>query len=299
MKLSSREQARACDDALEPIDWAALPGGVRRVDIDAASGTLAAIESGNSKHERVVLVPGLTGSKEDFQRMMPVFEAHGFFVESFDLAGQYESHTAGPENLTPARKRYDFELFVDDLITVLERIPGRSHVLGYSFGGNVAQEVFVRRPDLFASLTFLSAPPVPGQAFRKVKRIGWVSRITNGRIGGALMVWGVKSNVIPVSADRLAFVRARFALTRASSVGDTITLMRKTPNHRMALREAAVPKLVSVGAHDLWPIHVHEEFATAIEADFVVYDTGHSPCETTPHQLAWDMMQLIGRAGSN
>lgn len=295
MKLSSREHARELDDRLEPIDWAEIPSGVRRVRIPAASGELAAIEAGNPGNPRVVLVPGLTGSKEDFQRMMPSFVEHGYFVESFDLAGQYESHLAGPENLTPPGKRYDFELFVNDLITVLERYPQPSHLLGYSFGGNVAQETYARRPELFASLTFLSAPPIPGQAFKKVKRIGWISYVTNGPMGAALMTWGVKSNVIPVTQDRLDFVRKRFDLTRRTSVGDTISLMKRTPNHRSTLQQAKIPKLVAVGEHDLWPREVHQGFAEAIDADFVVYKTGHSPCETTPHQLTWDMMQAIER----
>lgn len=293
MKLSSREHAQQLDDALEPIDWAEIPAGVQRVRIDAPSGRLAGIEAGDSSNPRVLLVPGLTGSKEDFQRMMPSFVAHGYYVVSYDLAGQYESHQAGPENLPHRPKRYDLDLFVDDLIAVLERHPGPTHVLGYSFGGNVAQETFARRPELFASIMFLSAPPIPGQAFAKVKRIGWISHITTGRGGANLMIWGVKSNVIPVTQDRLDFVRKRFELTRRSSVGDTISLMKRTPNHRERLRAASVPKLVAVGEHDLWPRDIHRGFAEAIDAEFVVYKTGHSPCETTPYQLSWDMMRVI------
>jgi len=295
VKLSSREHAKQLDDALEPIDWACIPAGVSRVWIDAPSGRLAGIEAGEPSHPRVLLVPGLTGSKEDFQRMMPSFVAHGYFVESFDLAGQYESHQAGPENINPQAKRYDLDLFVNDLIAVLERSPGPTHVLGYSFGGNVAQETYARRPELFASLMFLSAPPIPGQSFAKVKRIGWISHITTGGGGAALMIWGVKSNVIPVTQDRLDFVRKRFELTRRSSVGDTINLMKRTPNHRDRLRAASIPKLVAVGEHDLWPREIHRVFAEAIDADFVVYKTGHSPCETTPYQLSWDMMQVMAR----
>lgn len=293
VKLETREQARQLDDELEPIDWAVIPEGVRRIEIFAPSGRLAGIEAGDPRHPRVVMVPGTTGSKEDFVRMMPTLVAHGFYAQSYDLAGQYESHLAGPENLTPARSRYDNELFVNDFIHVLENGSTPAHVLGYSFAGNVAQEAFARRPELFASLTLQSTPPVPGQAFARVKRIGWLSHVVNGSMGAGLMIWGVKSNVIPAPADRLEFVRARFALTRRESVAATISLMKKTPDHRSKLRERDIPKLVAVGHHDLWPVELHEVFARQIGAEFRTYAAGHSPCETTPHQLAWDMMDMI------
>ena len=52
--------------------------------------------------------------------MMPLFAAAGYRVESFDLAGQYESARAGPWNLDPPRQRYDERLFLDDLLAVLD-----------------------------------------------------------------------------------------------------------------------------------------------------------------------------------
>lgn len=283
------------DDALEPIDWAELPTGVNRQTFDAPSGTHALIHAGDPSRERVVLIPGLTGSKEDFQRMMPLFIQAGYFVESYDLAGQYESFGAGPENLVPPRKHYDIDLFVDDMIAFLERHPGPSHVLGYSFAGTVAQVAYARRPDLFLSLAFLSAPPSPGNAFAGIKRIGWISKIVSGRVGGALMMWGVKKNIIPAPPERLEFVRARFELTRRDSVGDMIGAMMKHPDLRTELRAAPIPKLVMVGEHDLWRRDEHAAFAQSIEADFVVYPTGHSPCEFAPHQVTRDLINLYQR----
>ena len=120
----------------------------------------------------MVLVPGATGSKEDFILMLPLLAAAGYRVESFDLAGQYESAEAGPRNLDPPRAHYDEQLFIDDLLAILDDGAGGAHVLGYSFAATVAGLALLERPDRFASLTLLSAPPEPGQAFRSVKRIG-------------------------------------------------------------------------------------------------------------------------------
>ena len=73
--------------------------------------------------------------------------------------------------------------------------------------------------------------------------------------------------------------------------------MMRTPDLRVQLAASPVPKLVAVGEHDLWPRELHEAFARSIGARFAVYLTGHSPCETAPHQLVRDMTALFEEAG--
>jgi pimeloyl-ACP methyl ester carboxylesterase len=233
--------------------------------------------------------------------MLPLLAAAGYRVESYDMAGQYESADAGPEKLHPPQKHYTHELFVADLIHVLEKRSLESvgtpvHVLGYSFAGTVAQLAFRERPELFASFTLLSAPPEPGQGFRGVKRIGPISSLTTGRVGAALMIWGVKNNFTHVPPGRLKFVRDRFRLTRRSAVADIISLMKRAPDVRQELAAAAIPKLVAVGEHDLWPLRLHAALAETIGASLAVYRTGHSPCETAPHELVLDLLELYAHA---
>ncbi|WP_232496954.1 alpha/beta fold hydrolase [Agromyces humatus] len=290
------DDARALDEAIADLDWRRLPPGTERSWFDAPSGRLAHIALGPTDGHRIVLVPGATGSKEDFVLMFPLFAAAGFRVESYDLAGQYESADAGPWNLDPPRTHYDERLFLDDLLAVLDDGAGRAHVLGYSFAGTLAELALLERPDRFASLTLLSAPPEPGQAFRGVKRIGPISGFTSPRQGAALMLWGIRNNLNKVPPGRLAFVRERFALTRRESVDDIIGLMMHTPDVRARLAATPVPKLVAVGEHDLWPRELHERFAREIGARLAVYRTGHSPCETAPHQLVRDMTVLFAAA---
>jgi pimeloyl-ACP methyl ester carboxylesterase len=291
------DEARLLDEAIPDLDWRAFPPDTERISFDAPSGALARVALGPADGPRVVLVPGATGSKEDFVLMMPLFAAAGYRVESYDLAGQYESWAAGPWNLDPPRTRYDEPLFLDDLLAVLDDGAPRAHVLGYSFAATLAELALLARPDRFASLTLLSAPPEPGQAFRGVKRIGPISGLTSPRQGAALMLWGIRNNLNKVPPRRLAFVRERFALTRRESVDDIIALMMQTPDVRTELLASPVPKLVAVGEHDLWPRELHERFAREIGARFAVYPTGHSPCETAPHQLVRDMTALFDESG--
>lgn len=280
------------DAELPDIDWALLPEGGVRARFEVPSGSLAGMTMGVPGNARVVLVPGVTGSKEDFSLMMPELAAAGFFVLSFDLAGQYESAAAGPENLVPPRAHYDYELFINDLIAVLDTGAGASHVVGYSFGAVIAQLAFSLRPELFKSLTLLSCPPEPGQSFRGVSRMGPFTRYANSRIGAALMIWGMRLNLTKAPAGRVSFVNYRFSFTRRQSVRDIVELMKSAPDLRQILADARLPKLVAVGEHDLWPLRLHSSFARAIGAQISVYRAGHSPCESSPHQLCRDLLGM-------
>ena len=290
------DEAAQLDAGLPDRDWTVFAEGTTVSRFSAPSGELATISLGDPRNPRVLLVPGVTGSKEDFTLMMPALAAAGYFVQSVDIAGQYESADAGPERLSPPRLHYDYELFVGDLLAMLDDGSGPSHVLGYSFAGTVVQLAFLRRPDLFRSLTLLSCPPEPGQGFRGVRRIGPFTGLATGRAGAFFMIWGLHRNVTHVPPGRQAFVDHRLLLTRRAAVRDIISLMKRAPDARTELRAADIPKLVAVGEHDLWLLALHARFAEQIQGRVAVYRTGHSPCETTPNQLVRDMLELFDRA---
>jgi pimeloyl-ACP methyl ester carboxylesterase len=289
--VGGTDEVSRLDDGIPDFDWTTVPEGAERGWFPAPSGRIATLSMGDPTAQHVVLVPGVTGSKEDFVLMLPMLAAAGYFAIAYDMAGQYESRDAGP----PTGRRFDHALFVNDLLAVLAwseaRSGDRSHVLGYSFAGTVAQLAYVVRPAAFASLTLLSTPPVPGQVYLAMRKHGWVSRISNSRLGAWIMITGVKHNYTKVPPGRLKFVRDRFRLTNVQSVRDIIGLMRVTPDLRAELAAAPIPKLVAVGEHDLWPLATHAGFAEAIRARLAVYRTGHSPCETTPNQLVRDMLK--------
>jgi pimeloyl-ACP methyl ester carboxylesterase len=287
----SRRAAVVADHALGEIDWVTPPAGTAVSRFAAPSGSLAFWSMGEISAPPVVLAPGATGSKEDFTLLGPLLVAAGYRVVTYDMAGQYESAGAGP---VPGA-HYDYDLFVADMVAVLE-YTGPAHLLGYSFAGTVAELTTVRRPDLVRSLTLLTAPPLEGQAFRGVRLIGWLSRLTTAHQGAGLMIWGIVTNKNRVGPRQLEFVRSRFALTRRESVDDIIGLMRHIPAVSGPLRDTGVPLLVATGEHDLWPVPLHRAFAERIGASLAVYRTGHSPCETAPHQLTLDMLELFARA---
>ncbi|MBM9467905.1 alpha/beta fold hydrolase [Nakamurella leprariae] len=284
------------DARLVEIDWARLPGGTVRDRFDAPSGALARISLGPVDGRRIVLVPGVTGSKEDFLIMFPLLAAAGYRVEAYDMAGQYESAGAGPEHRRPPERHYSLELFVDDLLAVLADGATPAHVLGYSFAGTVTAALAVRRPELFASLTLLSAPPVPGRSLGAFKLVGPLIGHANPGLAARVMIWGLRLNVTRVVPTRQAFVRSRLSVTRRSSVADVMVLLSHVPDLRAALHATDLPMLVATGTGDLWSVGRHAGFAGSIGAEFVAYPTGHSPCETTPHQLVADLLRLFAAA---
>ena len=103
-----------------------------------------------------LLVPGYTGSKEDFIAILGQLAAAGRRVIAVDQRGQYE--TAGPDD----PDAYDLrELGAD--IAALADATQAAHLLGHSFGGLVAREAVLGGCSP-ASLTLLSSGPaaLPG-----------------------------------------------------------------------------------------------------------------------------------------
>jgi len=123
--------------------------------------------------------------------------------------------------------------------------------------------------------------------------LGPFSYVVPGRVLGAPFIAALRHNVHRAPRERAAFVTARFELTRASSVGDIMGLMQRTPELSPQLWAAGIPILVATGTGDVWRTSAHRAFAERIGARLLVLPTGHSPCETAPHQLTEAMRDLM------
>ena len=75
-----------------------LPAGVRRTTIRTARGAFAALEaipaSGVCEREAALLVPGYTGSKEDFIAILDLLADGSRQVFAIDMRGQFETAEA-------------------------------------------------------------------------------------------------------------------------------------------------------------------------------------------------------------
>src|SRR5262245_10323976 len=94
-----------------------LPEVARRRTLGIEDGRLAALEAAPAGTVPVrgvaVLLPGFTGSKEDFIPLLSPIAAAGYRVICYDQRGQYES--AGPDR----EAAYSLSLFARDLREVI------------------------------------------------------------------------------------------------------------------------------------------------------------------------------------
>jgi pimeloyl-ACP methyl ester carboxylesterase len=84
-----------------------LPDRARRTTVSCARGAFAALEafpaSGTCELGTALLVPGYTGSKEDFIPLLGPLAAAGRRVVAVDMRGQYQ--TPGPDDPAASGRR--------------------------------------------------------------------------------------------------------------------------------------------------------------------------------------------------
>ena len=135
-----------------------LPDGVRPTTVRTSRGSFAALEAvpvaGVCEREPALLVPGYTGSKEDFLAVLGQLADHGRRVVAIDMRGQFE--TPGPDD--PGG--YAPSALAADIAGVLAAT-GARHLLGHSYGGLVTREALLRTrcQDDIGSFTLMSSGP--------------------------------------------------------------------------------------------------------------------------------------------
>lgn len=135
-----------------------LPSGYRRVAWPGRMGEVRAVACEvDEALGRVLLLPGFTGSKEDYFAVLGPMREQGWAVAAADLPGMYES--AG----SPDPDDYRLELLVADVHgMVLAWGRGEPvHLVGHSAGGFLARHAALGDPGLLASLTLYDSGSGP------------------------------------------------------------------------------------------------------------------------------------------
>jgi pimeloyl-ACP methyl ester carboxylesterase len=137
-----------------------LPDQVRRVTIQSPRGAFAALQAepatGVCERRPALLVPGFTGSKEDFLPVLQPLASAGRRVVAIDMRGQYQTPGATSTN------GYAPDELAADITAIIGVLTGDGqglHLVGHSLGGLIARQAALAGTARITSLTLLGSGP--------------------------------------------------------------------------------------------------------------------------------------------
>jgi pimeloyl-ACP methyl ester carboxylesterase len=289
-----------------------LPSGAVARTISTPRGQFAAFEAaGPPGGPTAILVPGLTGSKEDFIAVLEPLARAGYRVIAYDQRGQYETPGSTPNDpgvAEPSAGVWDLTEFAADLIAVAAATHGGPvHVVGHSFGGLVARAAALAEPARFRSLVLLDSGPaaVPRPHSDTLTVLAAVLE-THGL--GA--VWELRQAADreagvgpPADPAVQAFLRTRFFANDPASLAAMARILATEPDRTDELARTGIPILVAFGANDLdsWPPEIQAELASRLGVPHVSFpEAAHSPAAESPTDTAHALVSFwsgVERAG--
>ncbi len=273
-------------------------------------GTFAVLESSRG-HDHgqggaVLLLPGWTGSKEDFLAVLPYLSAAGRRVVAVDQRGQYE--TPGPDD----KSAYSLESLGLDAVALARALnAGPVHLVGHSFGGLVARSGVLERPDAFASVTLLCSGPA-GMVGEQAELLRLMTEAIPAN--GLAAVYDAKRalerarGMAEPPAEIEDFLRRRFLANHPVSLTEITRQLVDAPNLVTELAHCRVPALVAYGVDDDgWSVDVQRTMGERLRArQAAIPGAGHSPAVEQPvataqaltafwAAVAGEVPQLAGR----
>lgn len=262
-----------------------IPEVVAVTQVKTERGNFAAhtVRATGDRQGAILLIPGWTGSKEDFTPILPLLAAAGYDVVAYDQRGQFE--TPG----TPTDD-YSLEALAIDALTVMAAFSHDSkfHVLGHSFGGLVAQYVALESPGRLRSLSLVcSGPGALGDSpSRPLQRISAaIGKVPLPKIH-ELREQGMKR---PTEIAR--FLAKRFVANAPASLAAMTQHLITAPDRVDEVAALALPAWVARGANDdAWPFDAQDSMAQRLGTEVVILPSAaHSPAVESPEELveAW------------
>jgi pimeloyl-ACP methyl ester carboxylesterase len=260
-----------------------LPAEARPERLPAGDGDLAALVAeppqNVPRRPPVLLVPGYTGSKEDFLPILGPLARAGHPAVAIDLRGQHES--GGPED--PAA--YTIAALAKDVGDVLAGLGARAHLVGHSFGGLVTRRTVLDgvRP---LSLALVGSGPAalggPRAATVELMR----PLLDEGGVPALAAAADAANRGNPkyagVTPDVMDFLHRRLGNSPAAALRTMGEQLLVAADETDQLRDTGVPVLVAHGeADDAWSPAEQKRMAERLGASYAsIAGSVHSPaCE--------------------
>ncbi|MET9906359.1 alpha/beta hydrolase [Streptomyces sp. NPDC006476] len=284
------------------------PPGARVHTIRTARGEFAAVESvvgdGVEAKGTALMLPGFTGSKEDFNPLHAHLTARGYRVVALDGRGQYESD--GPELDESA---YTQAELARDVLAQAEAVGAPVHLVGHSLGGQIARAAVLLDHSPFLSLTLMASGPaqisVPQQQRVKLLQDA-LAVMTMAEVWEAIQAMEPPEDTDAGDLDEgLADredLRRRWLGNKPAQLLATGRQLCVEPDRVAELAAVPLPFHVLSGSRDdTWPVPLLDDMALRLGAHrTVVQGAEHSPNTDNPLETArafadfWDRTRSKG-----
>jgi pimeloyl-ACP methyl ester carboxylesterase len=265
-------------------------------------GKFAALEAlpGSGVPERcpALLVPGFSGSKEDYLGILLTLARAGRRVLAIDMRGQHQSAPAAdPSGYTRAALGADISALLDLLG------PDRVHLVGHSFGGLVTREAVISDASRVASYTLMSSGPAGitgNSAVRAQALIDALPQLGMEQIWDLVLGPDAVANGTP--AEIIEFLRIRTLgnceTGLACMARELLTCPDRVEELAKVADDADLPLLVLYGENDdAWDPRVQAAMADRLDAGKVVIPgAAHSPAWDAPETTASALTDLWNQA---
>ncbi|MBK6015750.1 alpha/beta fold hydrolase [Streptomyces sp. MBT53] len=280
------------------------PPGARAYPLRTGRGEFAVVDApvadGVEPKGVALLLPGFTGSKEDFNPLHVPLGARGYRTVAVDGRGQYE--TDGPEH---DESPYAQDELARDVLALTEAVGAPVQLLGHSLGGQIARAAVLLDHAPFLSLTLMASGPAQISTSQQ-------DRVKLLRDALAVMsmaeVWeAVQAMETPEETetggaldeglDDREDLRRRWMGTKPAQLIATGRQLCVEPDRVAELAALPLPFHVLSGSRDdTWPVPLLDDMAVRLKARrTVVARAEHSPNTDQPAATAkaiadfWDM----------
>ncbi|MBT2416098.1 alpha/beta hydrolase [Streptomyces sp. ISL-12] len=262
--------------------------GARTYRLRTARGEFAAVDSpvaeGAEPRGVVLMLPGFTGSKEDFTLLHEPLAARGYRTVAVDGRGQYESD--GPRHDESA---YAQRELARDVLAQAAALGTRVHLLGHSLGGQIARAAVLLDHTPFRSLTLMSSGPaqISAPQRQRVKLLrDALAALTMAEVWETMQAMGPPEEVGgpvrgPVDEERL---RLRWLGTAPAQLLAGGRQLCTEPDRVAELSAVPLPFHVLSGERDdTWPVPLLDDMAVRLDAHrTVIAGAEHSPNADQP-----------------